>query len=213
MNRPRHRRRWIRVVLLLVVAGVALWMARGVGRWLVVEDPLERSGAIVVLSGGMPIRAREAAEIYNEKFAPEVWVTNPADPSDELKELGINYFGESFYDQKVLMRLGVPIEAIRVLEPVIFNTEDEVRAIAKTARESGIHRVIVVTSKAHTRRVHTIWRKLVGGDPALVVRCAREDTYDGAHWWRTTTDALDVVREVLGLVNAWTGFPLQHPAR
>ena len=159
------------------------------------------------------MRAREAAEIYRGKIAPEVWVTDPNDVSSELQELGIHFLGETFYNQRVLIQLGVPIEAIRVIEPKIYNTEDEVRAIAKTAREAGIHRVIIVTSKAHTRRVHTIWHKLVGDDPALIVRYAREDTYDGAHWWRRTSDALDVSREVFGLLNAWAGFPLHHGAR
>jgi len=33
----------------------------GVGRWLVVENALEKSQAIVVLSGAMPQRALQAA--------------------------------------------------------------------------------------------------------------------------------------------------------
>jgi uncharacterized SAM-binding protein YcdF (DUF218 family) len=199
--------------MLFVIAIIGVWIFQRVGMWLVVEDPLQASPAAVVLSGDMPVRAREAAEIYRDKFAQEVWVTHPDDASAELHELGIDYLGESFYNQKVLIQLGVPVETIRVLEPRISNTEDEVRLIAKTAREAGMHRVIIVTSKAHTRRVRTIWRKVVGDDPALIVRYAREDSYDGAHWWRSTRDALDVVREVLGLANAWTGFPLQHGAR
>lgn len=199
--------------MLSVIAAIGTWMFRRVGLWLVVEDPLQPSGAAVVLSGDMPVRAREAAEIYRDNFAKEVWVTRPEDATAELHEMGIDYLGESFYNQKVLIQLGVPVEMIRVLEPAITNTEDEVQVIAKTARAAGIHQVIIVTSKAHTRRVHTLWRKLVGDNPALIVRAAREDSYDGAHWWRRTSDALQVVREVLGLANAWTGFPLQHGPR
>ena len=69
--------------------------------------------------------------------------------------------------------------------------------------------MIIVTSKPHTRRVRTIWRKLVGSDPRLIVRYADDDPYDGAHWWRHTHDALDIVRETLGLLNAWAGFPVR----
>jgi uncharacterized SAM-binding protein YcdF (DUF218 family) len=210
----RARRRFLKTLAVLAVIGaLGTWMFLRVGEWLVVEDPLVPSGAAVVLSGGMPMRAREAAEIYRGKFAPEVWVTDPNDASSELQELGIHFLGETFYNQRVLIQLGVPVESIRVIEPKIYNTEDEVRAIAKTARDTGVHRVIIVTSKAHTRRVHTIWHKLVGDDPALIVRYAREDGYDGAHWWRRTSDALDVSREVFGLLNAWAGFPLRHGER
>jgi hypothetical protein len=44
------------------------------------------------------------------------------------------------------------------------------------------------------------------------VRAAADDPFDPSHWWRNSTDALDVVREVLGLLNAWAGL-LLHPAR
>jgi hypothetical protein len=67
----------------------------------------------------------------------------------------------------------------------------------------------VVTSKPHTRRVRAIWHKLVPSDLHLVVRFATDDTFDGAHWWRRTHDGLDVLRETLGLLNAWAGFPLR----
>jgi hypothetical protein len=60
--------------------------------------------------------------------------------------------------------------------------------------------------------VRTIWRKLVGSDPHMMVHYAQDDPYDGAHWWRHTADGLDVVRETLGLLNAWAGFPLR-PAK
>jgi len=87
------------------------------------------------------------------------------------------------------------------------NTEAEVRQIAEDLRKSNFHSVIIVTSKAHTRRVRTIWRKLVGTEPRMIVHYAQDDTFDSAHWWRHTRDALDVMRETLGLLNAWAGFP------
>lgn len=208
-------RRWLRRLLwvfgvLVILGGAGLWVFLKVGSWLVVEDPLAKAPVAVVLSGGMPIRAREAAQIYREGYASEVWITHGSDSSAELHEMGIDYLGEDFYNQRVLIHLGVPGEATRILEPNIVNTEDEILLISRLAREQGLHRVIIVTSKAHTRRVHTLWQKLVGNDPQVIVRYAREDGYDGAHWWRQTHDALDVVREVLGIANAWAGFPVKH---
>ena len=52
-----------------------------VGKWLVVEDPLEHAQAIVVLSGRMPMRALEAAKLYNAGYAPEVWLTRSSEPA------------------------------------------------------------------------------------------------------------------------------------
>src|SRR5579859_3685178 len=107
------------------------------------------------------------------------------------------------------MAKGVPADSMRILERPDANTEAEVRQISQDLRDLKLHSVIIVTSKAHTRRVRTIWRKLVGSDPRLIVRYAEDDPYDGAHWWRHTQDGLDVVRESLGLLNAWAGFPLR----
>lgn len=211
-NRDWLRRSlWIAAIL-IVVGGLGTWIFRHIGTWLVVQDPLAPSQVAVVLSGDMPIRAIQAAELYRLKEAPLIWITKPVDATDRLRELGIDYLGEAFYNQRVLIALGVPGEATRVLDQKIVNTEDEVRLISRTAREEDIHHVIIVTSKSHTRRVRLIWNKLVGSDPALIVRYASEDPYDGAHWWRQTRDALAVVREVLGLANAWSGFLLKHPA-
>ena len=206
------RRRWGRLaayeILALFIAAAALGLWR-VGRWLVVQDELELAPVIVVLSGRMPERAREAAALYQQGYASQVWISRPVGPGQELEELGIAYVGEEFYNARVLMRLGVPPDAIRVLENPIQNTADEVDEAAAELRREGIHKAILVTTKAHTRRVRLIWRKRVGAHPRAIVRYAREDRYDGAHWWRTTADALDVVREVLGLANAWAGFPLR----
>ena len=207
-----RRRAWIAAAALVVIIAAA-WAIRGVGQWLVVQDALEPAQAIVVLSGRMPVRAREAAEIYREGFAAQVWITRPASPEEELRQMGIGFVGEEFYNQRVLIQLGVPTDAIRVLDKPVINTEQEVLEISDALRQEGGSKVIVVTTKPHTRRVKAIWKRLVGNSPRLMVRYASQDGYDGAHWWRRTSDALEVVRELLGLANAWAGFPVQPEKR
>ena len=195
----------IGVVLLVAAATVFL----GVGRWLVVEDPLVHADVIVILSGRLPERAVEAAHVYRAGYAEQVWISPPVSPENDLKAMKIAYLGEDFYNEKVLIAMGVPPDAIRILDHPNANTEAEVRQIQEDLQNQGFHSAIVVTSKPHTRRVRTIWRKLVGADPRMMVHYGQDDVYDGAHWWRHTRDALDVVRETLGLCNAWAGFPLR----
>ncbi len=205
-GRSRAARWLIPGAILLILAGAAIGFF-GVGRWLVVEDPLVHSDAIVVLSGRLPERALEAARLYNAGYADQVWVSPPPSPAEELRAMRISYVGEDFYNEKVLIVKGVPADSIRILDQPDVNTEAEVRQIASTLRSSQLHSVIIVTSKPHTRRVRVIWRKLIGSDPRMLVHYSDDDTYDGAHWWRHTRDGLDVVRETLGLLNAWAGFP------
>ena len=219
-SRPRSRT-WR---ILAVVGGVGLILAViiffGVGRWLVVEDPLEKSRAIVILSGAMPVRAIEAAKLYRQGYAPEIWLTHSSEPGETLEEMNIPFFGEDHYNQLVLIHEGVPPEAIRILEPPIVNTVDEIKVTAAALSQGNVRgkgpgnndTVILVTTKAHTRRVHLLWRRLAPGQGRAIVRAATADSFDPRHWWRTTSDSLDVVREVLGLLNAWAGLPL-HPAK
>jgi uncharacterized SAM-binding protein YcdF (DUF218 family) len=184
----------------------------GVGRWLAVEDPLDKAQAIVVLSGRIPMGAKEAARLYNAAYAPQFWLTRANEPAASLQEMHIAYLGDDFFNSRVLMHDGVPSNAIRVLEPPIDNTADEVRAIAAELEQEKGATVIIVATKAHTRRVRTLWRELAGGRGRAIVRAASTDPFAPDHWWRASGDALDVVREVLGLVNAWAGLPL-HPSR
>jgi uncharacterized SAM-binding protein YcdF (DUF218 family) len=211
---PRRRSRALWIVAAVVCGGLILGivMFLGVGQWLVVEDPLVKVKAIAVLSGSMPLRAIEAAKLYRQGYAREIWLTHSTVPGEALEEMGIPYAGEDYYNARVLIHEGVPPEAIRVLEPPIVNTADEIKVFGSAlAREEG-GAVIIVTTKVHTRRVRLLWRKLADARGEAIVRAASEDPFDPRHWWRTTSDALDVVREVLGLLNAWAGLPL-HPAQ
>jgi uncharacterized SAM-binding protein YcdF (DUF218 family) len=195
--------------ILIALAAVGIAVLLTIGRWLVVQDPLAHADVIIVLSGRMPERALEAARVYKAGYADKVWISAPTSPNETLRAMKIFYIGEDFYNEKVLLANHVPADAIHILERPNANTEEEVRQISETLRNDKLHTAIIVTSKAHTRRVRTIWRKLVGSDPRLIVRYATDDPYDGAHWWRHTQDGLDVVRENLGLMNAWAGFPLR----
>src|SRR6266436_8687349 len=150
------RRHFAGIVLVAIIAGlivVAVIIFLGVGRWLIVEDPLEKAQAIVVLSGRMPMRARDAARLYNAGYAPQVWLTRAVEPTASLQKMHIAYIGEDFFNTQVLMHEGVPSNAIHVLEQPINNTADEIAAIAAELERERGGAVIIVTTKVHTRRV------------------------------------------------------------
>jgi uncharacterized SAM-binding protein YcdF (DUF218 family) len=208
-SKPRRILWLLAVSVPLAVLGISIIIFLGVGRWLFVEDPLEKAQAILVLSGRMPLRALEAARLYNGGYAAEVWLTHPSEPAASLQTIHIAYLSEDFFNARVLMHEGVPATAIRVLEPPVANTEDELRAAAAELDRAKGSAVIIVTTKAHTRRVRTLWKVASGGRQRAIVRAPANDPYEPSRWWRTSRDALDVVREVLGLLNAWAGLPLR----
>jgi uncharacterized SAM-binding protein YcdF (DUF218 family) len=198
------------VVLGVVAASVFLCLSR-LGSWLIVADPLEPARAIVVLSGRVPFRAMEAASIYRQSWAPEVWLTKEVRTAEDvaLENLGVHVVPKDAYNREVLKRLGVPVSAIRILEDSVWNTVDEIRLVARELRANGATRVILVTSKTHSRRVRATWSEIIGASPPAVVRYASEEPYNPERWWRNTRDALEVSREAFGLLNVWTGFPVQ----
>jgi uncharacterized SAM-binding protein YcdF (DUF218 family) len=201
---------------LLFIAGLILFIVAftflNVGRWLVVEDPLEKTSAIAVLSGRMPSRALEASRLYHSGYAPEVWLTYSSEPAAELAKYSVPYEGEDHYDKLILIHEGVPEAAIHVLQPPIQNTADEMHTIGLALQAKHGSSIIIVTSKVHTRRTQALWKKLSASSGQAIVRGVSDDEFDPAHWWRNTSDALDVVREVLGLFNVWAGLPLR-PAK
>ena len=206
---PNRRPVRLAAAILLILALAAIFIFRNLGRWLVVQDPLDRSDAIVVLSGGMPYRAIEAAKIYRQGVAPQIWLTQPANPAEIMNKMGISFQGEESYNRSVLLHEGVPESAIRILPPEIVNTEDEERAVIAQMQATGARRAIMVTSPPHTRRVRTLWRKLAPPGLVILVHPAVEDEFDANHWWRTTRDSLAVMRETMGLLNAWAGLPVR----
>lgn len=193
------------IVLLLIFSVYAF---RRLGEWLIEQDPLQTANAIVVLSGGLPYRALEAAELYRNGYAPEVWISRPAGPQAQLQTLGVQFTGEETYNQEILLHQGVPPNAVHILGTTIINTEQEVQAISDELRRTGGTRVIIVTSPFHTRRVETLWKDIVGSGPRAIVRSDGEP-YDMLHWWGNTRDSLAVSREFLGLLNAWVGLPVR----
>jgi uncharacterized SAM-binding protein YcdF (DUF218 family) len=214
-NNTGHRRNLRRALALVVLLTFAIGaiVFRHAGNWLVREDPLGKADVIVVLSGGMPYRANGAANIYKSGYAPEVWVSRPEGPQQDLAPLGIHYVGEEEYNRDILIRQGVPDSAIEILPDIIINTQQEVNEISRDMRRTGKRAAIVVTSPEHTRRVKALWAKLAGDDLRLIVRAAPGDPFDPNHWWGDTRDALAVVREFLGLLNLWAGLPVRPHAQ
>ncbi len=185
----------------------------GVGHWLVKEDPLRRADAIAVLSGNLPVRAMEAAALYHEGYAKEIWLTHPGTRSDFMKEFGVRYPTEADCNYQVLRRQGIPAKAIHILESPVQNTADELDVIGAALQETGGQSVIVVTDKPHTRRVHTLWQNFDADRGKAIIHGVSDDSYDPSRWWKTAGGTQQVMHEILGMINATAGLPVQSGIR
>jgi uncharacterized SAM-binding protein YcdF (DUF218 family) len=195
------------IALFTLSAGLAFML--GIGHWLVKEDSLQKAGAIAVLSGNFPARALEAASLYRNGYAAEIWLTRPGAQSQELADLGIHYPSEADFNYQVLRRQGVPAKAIHILDSPIINTQDELDVIGNALQQKNLATVIVVTNKAHTRRVHELWNKLDSSSGKIIVHAISKDDFQPSAWWTRTGDTHQVIHEVFGMINLWAGLPMQ----
>jgi uncharacterized SAM-binding protein YcdF (DUF218 family) len=206
-------RRLALVVLIVAVVLVAAAPAllRGLGSWLVVSDELAEADAIFVHAGHMPVRVLEAADLFLEGMAREVWLadTVPTEERAALEEVGVVVPAEWHWNREVLLARGVPVGAIRLLPALVATTRDEVGLVAKEMERSGGRRVILVTSRQHSRRVSTLWRRAGPRGLEAIVRPSRHDPFDPTRWWTNTDDGEAVLHELLGIVDAWVDVGLR----
>jgi hypothetical protein len=103
------RRLLIVLAVLAALIVAAFWAFRNAGRWLLIQDTLQPARAIVVLSGLTPYHAMEAAQIYRQGWAREVWLfkDDPRGADEAFAKLAIHHISEEEYDKQVLERLGV----------------------------------------------------------------------------------------------------------
>lgn len=187
---------------LLILAAVA---APRLGAWLVVEDPLQKADAIFVLGGTLFERPLEAVDLYHAGWAPRLLLMRQIadDGEAELRRRGVVYQREIDVQVDVLMRLGVPRAAIEILDEQ-DSTKDEADALRAVVVANRWPRVIVVTSKQHTRRARLVMNRRVAGTGAQVmVRASRYDKTDVDRWWRQRGTLRFTLFETQRLIAYW----------
>jgi uncharacterized SAM-binding protein YcdF (DUF218 family) len=195
------------VVIALVVVGHGS-VLRLIGRALVVEDPVAKADAIVVVAGGTPSREEAAARLFREGLAPDVVLSNQFTP-DRVRQLitmgarRFDYQGES---RVVLEQRGVPAQAIVALSQPVKTTEAELKVVGEAARSRGWRRVILVTSPQHSRRVKLVWSRQAPADIESIVRVAQDDDFLDGDWWRKRREAEAILHEYLGLAAIYLGI-------
>ena len=100
---------------------------------LFVEDPLESASAIIVLSGGIPYRPLGAAQLYTAGWAPRVVLTRARLSKRDyaLKAFGLGYPEKHEVSRQILVKLGVPNEAIGVIGGEIHSTVTKAQEVLR----------------------------------------------------------------------------------
>ncbi len=198
------RRRISRFAFALALVLAATWaVSWAAARWLIIEKPLARSDAIVVLAGARAYieRTEVAARLFHEGRAPIIVLTN-----DKIKG------GWSSREQRNLLfveravnelqQAGVPDERIKILTTPVGGTYDESQALREFADTENVRSLCVVTSAYHTRRALWIFEKSFAGTSVQigVEAVPPGASMTSANWWASVEGWQDVAGEYVKIV-------------
>ncbi len=190
------------LVVLYFFLGAVLAAA---GRFLVLEDQPAPAEAVVVLSTGIEYYPRliEAAQLFREGYAQKV-IINGNRKTEVLRELEKKGFKQCclWYEDslRILFLLGVPRgRVVTIGAEDAYDTVSEAEAVGKELIKEGITRIIITTSKYHTRRARYIWERSFPNRFSIRAVAARDDPYSSSGWWKEGRQ----IRWVLAEYGAW----------
>ena len=147
------RRKYIAVILLIVLIGCWIAAAPFLADELVVNKPFDKADAILVLSGSSEYldRTHEAANLFKSGIATNILLTNDGHEGgwNETEKRNPYFFEKA---RAELINQGVPEGAIEVIPPYVHGTDDEANLVIPFAIERKLSSMLLVTSPYHTRR-------------------------------------------------------------
>ncbi len=161
----------------------------------IIEDPLDRADAVMVLGDDnfYADRATRGAELFREGKASVVVASGRRlRPNAGIAEL----------IEHDLVERGVPRDKIVRFAHDADSTLEEAQALARLAKERKWHSAIVVTSNFHTRRTRYIFRRVFPQGLEVRIASARDGDFDPQHWWEKRKSIKELTREFTGLVVA-----------
>lgn len=189
---------------LILWAALAPWLAD----FLIVRRSVERSEAIVVMSGSAVYteRCKKAAELFRAGIAPVIYLSNDGRKAGWSSQENRNPFFVELA-QRELVANGVTPDAIRILDGYVAGTDEEAAAFSREIEVTPQSSIVIVTSPYHTRRTLFAFEKSLHGRD-LVVGIEHTDIQmlkPGPTWWWTSPAGIrDVVGEYVKLIAYWT---------
>lgn len=165
------------------------------GEAWVVEDTLERSDAIIVLSDDnfYADRATRAVQVYRQGLGPVVIASGR-----RLRP----YAGIAELMEHDLIERGVPKDKIMRVAHDADSTREEALALAKVVAQKKWRSVIVVTSNYHTRRARYIFSHVLPAGTKARITGAPDGDFDPERWWEKRISVKELLREMAAMIVA-----------
>ena len=171
---------------------------------LIVEKPLEKADAILILSGSSVYleRTQKAALVYKQGVAPRVLLTDDGGRAGWLRAEQRNPKFVELARNNLIAR-GVPPENIEILAAQVSGTIDEAEALRVKIKQANWKSILIVTSAYHTRRSLWTFEKILEDENVqigIVSPPTGEQTPPPFYWWLTMKGWSSVAAEYVKIV-------------
>ena len=179
---------WVVSALFLVFVLVLIFrkpLLTGYASLFSVHTATKGADALVCLSGGKITRVPETLRLWNQGYAPSIYLTDEKERNKEFSKLETSNL--EFASEVVKrMELNATWQTIPSLGDGATSTFDEAEDVLACGKDKGWKRIIIVTDEFHTRRARYAFEKIFD-DSGIVVEVAGapNEVFSDDDWWQS----------------------------
>ena len=174
---------------------------RSMGNYLVYEDKLQPSDAVFVLGGNSLERGIAAHRLYQLNQAKHYYTTGKNIPS--ILEALDKKMTEAEVTRFFMIQSGADSTAVTALN-VGTSTFEEAEFILSFAQKNRFRKIIILSSKFHTRRIRSVFKKIFRkSNIEVFITGADPNKYKLEKWWHEEEGLLMVNNEYVKLFYYW----------
>lgn len=208
-KKARFKRYALSISVLIVFAVILIFRSDNLltiaGQALVMDSPLSPADAIVVLATGVEYYPRliEAARIWQKGFARQIIINGnrKTDTVRKLEDMGFEPACHWCEDHlRILSIFDVPENKVQCISAEdAYDTVSEAEFVGNKLLLSGYTKLIITTSKFHSKRAYHIWKDLFQQKAKISIVSAKEDPFQPDAWWKSGRQ----VKWVLSEYGSW----------
>ncbi len=210
MAQHKNRGKGFTLLIIVLLLGILAYPAlQEMGKFLIVNDPLQKADLITAVSGPS-YRITYAAQLFQKGLGGRLFFTGGFNENEQRYDAD--------WSEYLAKTEGVAPEAIFTDDSTVISTYQEAERVKAfiEAHPDQIRSVIVVTDAYHTRRARWAYEKVLGDQVKVIMAPVPfEQAGYSSRWWANATSRKLVLTEYLKyffylLRYQWTSGPLQH---
>jgi uncharacterized SAM-binding protein YcdF (DUF218 family) len=188
--KSKHKKKLVFLIIFVFLISVSISVVFA-GRFLVVDEPPQKSDVIIVLAGDSGCRVEHGAALFHAGYAPYLMVCG-----------GKVYHTTTWAGlmREHAIALGVPSMVI-IPEGESESTYENAIFARKLMKKHGLKSAVVVSSNYHMRRVKYVFQRELGDTGiTLTYSAARDPRFEPARWWANNKSIMYTVNEYLKFI-------------